>query len=113
MADVKTVIYSERERDRLHLLLSLSNQIVSKLDIGDFFDALAGNLREIEGWEYSIVLLPESASRLRVQLVGGNGNRGELKKGMDVPIEGTPAGNVYRSGQPEFFRFADLPPGCG
>jgi formate hydrogenlyase transcriptional activator len=99
-----------RERDRLHLLLSLSNQIVSRLDIRDFFDALAASLREIEGWEYSAVLLPESAGRLRIQLIGGSGSRGELKKGMDVPIEGTTAGNVYRSGQPEFFRFADLPP---
>jgi formate hydrogenlyase transcriptional activator len=100
----------ERERDRLHLLLSLSHQIVSKLDISDFFDALTDILREIEGWEYPAVLLPESASRLRVRLVGGSGNKGELKEGLSLPIEGTPAGNVYRSGQPEFFRFADLPP---
>jgi formate hydrogenlyase transcriptional activator len=100
----------ERERDRLHLLLSLSNQIVSKLDIGDFFDALTDILREIEGWEYPAVLLPESASRLRIRLVGGSGNKGELKEGLSVPVEGTPAGNVYRSGQPELFRFADLPP---
>jgi formate hydrogenlyase transcriptional activator len=98
------------ERDRLRLLLSVSHQIASHLDLPELFTALVTSLRELEGWEYSAILLPESASRLRIHLVGGSGSSGELKKGMGVPIEGTSAGNVYRSGQPEFFRFADLPP---
>lgn len=95
-----------RERDRLRLLLDLSNIFVSKLGLKDFFDALAGSLREVEGWEYSIVALPESPDRLRIQLVGGN--KSALTIGSGVPIEGTFAGEVYRSGQLQLFSTADL-----
>lgn len=98
----------QRERDRLRLLLNLNNQFVPKLNIRSFFGALAESLREIEGWEYSAILLPESENRLQIHLVGGS--TGALKEGTNVPIEGTIAGNVYRSGQPELFRLADLPP---
>lgn len=98
----------QQERDRLRLLLDVSNTFVSKLSLHDFFDALAESLREIEDWEYSFVALPESAARLKVHLVGGS--TGELKVGTSVPIGGTIAGDVYRSGQLQFFRIADLLP---
>jgi formate hydrogenlyase transcriptional activator len=98
----------ERERDRLRLLLDLNNKFVSKLNIRDFFDALAATLHDLEGWEYSFVALPESGDDLKVHLVGDS--TGELKLGTNVPIEGTVAGNVYRTGQTQFFRVADLPP---
>jgi PAS domain S-box-containing protein len=98
----------ERERDRLRLLLDLSNVFVPKLSLSDFFDAFAEGLREIEGWEYSFVALPESVSSLTVHLVGGS--TGELKAGTIVPIEGTFVGDAYRSGQFKFFRVADLHP---
>jgi formate hydrogenlyase transcriptional activator len=97
-----------RERDRLRLLLDLSNTFVSKLGLHDFFDALAEGLRQVEGWEYSFVALSESVDHLKVQLVGGGA--GELRVGTSLPIEGTIAGHVYRSGQFEFFRVADLLP---
>jgi formate hydrogenlyase transcriptional activator len=96
----------QRERDRLRLLLDLNNAFVSKLDIRDFFSALATSLREVEGWVYPAILLPGAESNhLHIYLGGG-----PLKEGMSVPIEGTAVGKVYRSGQPEFFRMADLPP---
>ena len=98
----------ERERDRLRLLLDLSNAFVPKLSLGDFFDSFAESLREIEGWEYSFVALPESAASLKLHLVGGS--TGELKAGMIVPVDGTFIGDTYRSGQFVFFRVADLHP---
>jgi len=98
----------EQERDRLRLLLDLSNAFVPKLSLGDFFDAFAESLREIEGWEYSFVALPESAATLKLHLVGGS--TGELKAGTILPIEGTFVGDAYRSGQFHFFRVADLHP---
>ena len=98
----------QRERDRLRLLLDLNNNFVSKLSLHEFFDALAESLRQIEGWEYSFVALPESTAHLKLALVGGG--KGGLKVGMPIPIEGTVVGDVYRSGQAQFFRRADLPP---
>jgi PAS domain S-box-containing protein len=98
----------EQERDRLRLLLDLSNAFVPKLSLSDFFDAFAESLREIEGWEHSFVALPESAASLKLHLVGGS--TGELKAGMIVPVEGTFVGDAYRSGQFNFFRIADLHP---
>jgi formate hydrogenlyase transcriptional activator len=96
----------QRERDRLRLLLDLNNTFASKLSLHDFFHALAESLREIEGWEYSFVALPESPGDLKVHLVGAS--TGELRVGTTIPIKGTIAGDVYRSGQPQFFRIADL-----
>ena len=93
--------------ERLRLLLDLNKKFVSKLDIHDFFEALSIGLHAIEGWEYSFVALPESTKELKLHLVGPG--MGELMVGMNLPIEGTVVGEVYRSGQPEFFRIAELP----
>jgi formate hydrogenlyase transcriptional activator len=95
----------EQERDRMR---HLSNAFVPKLSLRNFFDAVAESLREIEGWEYSFVALPESAASLKLHLVGGS--TGELKAGTIVPIEGTFVGDAYRLGQFQFFRVADLHP---
>jgi formate hydrogenlyase transcriptional activator len=96
------------ERDRLRLLLSVSLQIASHLNLGDLFNALATSLREMEGWEYSFVALPESADYLKIHLVGPG--MGKPSVGTDLPVEGTFAGKAYRSGKPDFFRVADLRP---
>jgi formate hydrogenlyase transcriptional activator len=96
------------ERDRLRLLLSVSLQIASHLEVSELFSALAASLRELEGWEYSFIALPESADYLKVHLVGPS--MGELSVGTNLPVEGTFAGKAYRFGKPEFFRVADLRP---
>ena len=97
----------QRERDRLRLLLDLNQKFVSKLEIRDFFSALATSLREVEGWLYSAILLPDPESRhLQIYL----GGQGTLKKGARIRIEDTISGEAYRSGQPVLFRFEDLPP---
>jgi formate hydrogenlyase transcriptional activator len=97
-----------RERDRLRLLLDLSNQIASHLELPDLFGALADSLRELEGWEYSAILLPEAAGKhLRIYLNVGGG--GVLKEGMSVPLDGGMTGRTYRSGEPAIFGLQDLP----
>ena len=99
----------QRERDRLRLLLDLNNSLVSKLSLQEVFDALAESLSEIEGWEYSFIALPESATDLKLHLVGG-GKDAALRAGMNIPIEGSVVGEVYRSGKLQLFRVADLRP---
>jgi len=96
------------ERDRLRLLLSVSLQIASHLEVHELFSALAASLRELEGWEYSFIALPGSADYLKIHLIGPG--MGELRVGTDMPVEGTFAGKAYRLGKPEFFRVADLSP---
>jgi len=95
-----------RERDRLRLLLSVSHQIASHLHLRELFTALATGLRELEGWEYSFVALPESANHLKIHLVVPS--MGQLSAGMNLPVEGTFAGKVYGSGKPEFFHVSEL-----
>ena len=97
-----------RERDRLRLLLDLNTQFISKLELPDFFVALAMGLRRVDGWESAAILLPEpSTNNLRLYLAEGI-VAPSVKVGTLIPLEPTIAGKVYKSGQAEMFRFGDL-----
>jgi formate hydrogenlyase transcriptional activator len=100
------------ERDRLRLLLDLNHQLISKLDLRDFAEAVLDGLSRVAGWEWGTVLLPEPDSdRLTIYLHRGGALTGGslIEEGATIPIEGTLCGKVYRSGQPATFRTRDLP----
>jgi formate hydrogenlyase transcriptional activator len=98
----------QRERDRLRLLLDLNHYFISKLEVREFFAAVADGLRQVEGWNSSTLLLPEPGTNLlRVYLNVGTLMQAEAK--MVVPIDSSVSGAVYRSGEPLVFSFAELP----
>ncbi|HEY6248785.1 MAG TPA: sigma 54-interacting transcriptional regulator [Candidatus Angelobacter sp.] len=102
----------ERERDRLRLLLNLSHQFISKLEFRDFLDATLTGLRQLAGWEWSMIFLPDSSGeRLRVYVT--RGIKTPMEEGATIPIEGSLQGRVYRSGQYEMFLTENLPAICG
>lgn len=97
----------QQERDRLRLLLELNHQFISKLELRDFLNAVLDGLNRRVGWEWATILLPASASdQLTVYL---NLDTDLFREGTTVPIEGTLAGQVYRSGLPLAFYAEDLP----
>jgi formate hydrogenlyase transcriptional activator len=98
----------QRERDRLRLLLELNHHFVSKLEIREFFAAVANGLNQVEGWKSATILLPDASGR-RLQDYLNAGNLKPAEERLSLPIEGTMSGKVFRSGQPAIFRFEDLP----
>jgi formate hydrogenlyase transcriptional activator len=100
----------QQERDRLRLLLDLNHQFASKLDVGEFFDALLDGLRRLAGWQWASILLPEPASHgLKVYLSPDNAY---LREGETLSIDGSLQGEVYRWRKPVAFRIEDLPALC-
>ena len=98
----------QRERDRLRLLLDLNLHFISKLELHDFFEAVAEGLRRVEGWDGAAILLPEpSTNDLRLYLTQGIGDP-PVKVGTLVPIDDTISGKVYKSREPEMFRFDEI-----
>ncbi len=99
----------QQERDRLRILLELNRRFASKLDVREFFNALLAAVRELTGWQFATILLPESDSKLRVHLSPENAY---LREGLTIPIEGSLQGRVYRSGKPVAFNVEELPKLC-
>ncbi len=99
----------QQERDRLRILVDLNRRFASKLDIREFFDAVLAAVRELTGWQWATILLPDSSSQLRVHLSPENAY---LREGLTIPIEGSLQGEVYRSGKPVSFNIGELPQLC-
>ena len=96
----------ERERDRLRFLLDINHQFISKLDIGDFFNAASSGLRQLEGWERATLTVPEpSTNTLRIYLHAGSA----VLQDIVGPLEGTVSGKVCKSRQPLIFHVDELP----
>jgi formate hydrogenlyase transcriptional activator len=98
----------QQQHDRLRLLLDFNYQFISKLDLIDFLDAVLDGLCGLDRWEWGSILLPvPHSAELRVYRSRGTEL---LTEGTTIPLEGTLAGQVYRSGQTIAFCAGDFPP---
>lgn len=95
------------DRDRLRLLLDLNRQIVSKLELRGFLEAMFDGLTRLASWEWAMALLPETGSDRLVVYV--NRDTEFFPEGTTVPIDSTLAGRVYSSAKPVVFSTQDLP----
>src|SRR5580692_8001475 len=87
----------QRERDRLRLLLEISNRVTSRLDLRQVVEALATNLFKVMQCDVSALLLPDSESgQLRVNNLYNSDVRGPFREGSFVPMEGSISGQVLR-----------------
>ena len=81
------------ERDRLHLLLEVSNAVVSNLTLKDLFMTVSACLRRFFNHDFaSIVLRDEETGQLRVYALDAPTPNGVLNEGTLLPMEGTPPG---------------------
>jgi len=99
---------AERERDRLRVLLEITNTLVSELDIRDLFPSIIACLRRAVPHEYSsLVLLDADTDRLRLhaRVFEGDfkGNQEIMQEGATAPIDETPAGKAVESKRAELF----------
>jgi len=87
----------QRERDRLRLLLEITNGVTSRLDLRQVVEALSTNLFRAMQCDVSALLLPDSESgALRVTILHNSGARGPFREGSLVAMNGSISGHVLR-----------------
>ena len=97
------------EKDRLKLLLELTNNVVSNLEIRDVLKAVIANVRQVMRSDFAGVGLPDSdGGRLRVYALAFAGD-GTLSENESLPTEETVPSRVFRTGNIWVGKIQDLP----
>src|SRR5262249_51778373 len=92
------------ERDRLSLLLEVTNSTTSKLDLPGLVEALSTNLLRVTRSDFCALLLPNADSEeLRLTTLYNPESRGSLLDGMMIPIRGSICGKAFRTGKAQYF----------
>jgi formate hydrogenlyase transcriptional activator len=93
-----------RERDRLHLLLEITNSMTSRLDLRRLMDVLSTNLLSVTRCDFCALLLPDADSdELRVTILYNPESRGAITGGAIVPLRGSICGKAFRTGKSQHF----------
>ena len=88
------------ERDRLRLLLEVSESIASHRDLNELFRDLAKRLPRIVPFDYINLVLHDGArNTMRLHLLAVPDDS-TFKAGMEFPIEESPGGLVWKTQQP-------------
>jgi formate hydrogenlyase transcriptional activator len=89
-----------QERDRLRLLLEITNSTKSKLDLGHLLEALSTNLLGVTRSDFCALLLPHADSgHLQVNVLYNPGSRGFIREGAIIPIKGSTCGKAFVTGK--------------
>jgi formate hydrogenlyase transcriptional activator len=90
-----------RERDRLQVLLEITNTLVSELDIRDLFPSITACLRRAVPHEYaSLALRVPGTDQLRVHALVFDGPGAVLQEGATAALNETPAGEAVETRRP-------------
>jgi formate hydrogenlyase transcriptional activator len=90
-----------RERDRLQVLLEITNVLVSELDIRELFPSITACLRRVMPSEYSsLALLDKSGGVLKNHALVFEGNPAIIPQGATAALEETPAGRAVETRRP-------------
>jgi formate hydrogenlyase transcriptional activator len=96
------------ERDRLRLLLEITNSTTSKLDLPGLVEALSTNLLSVTRCDFCALLLPDSGrDNLRLITLYNPETQGGLSDGTIVPIHGSICGKVFRTGKTQHINHID------
>src|SRR5258707_4583518 len=94
-----------REKDRLKLLLDMTNTLVSNLKPRDLLRAISASIRQDMHCDVVGVWLPDSERRqLRQWAMDFPESKGFVKEDMLRPMEGTEIGDVLQTGKPFVLR---------
>src|SRR5262245_25754378 len=98
-----------RERDRIRLLLELNNAVVSHLELGDLVKTISASLLGILPHDAAGIALYEPEHNLLREYVNVAYKRFDnFQQGEAIPLEGTPAGQVFTTGRPLLIKRPDL-----
>jgi len=97
------------ERDRLRLLLEINNAVVSHLDLKELVKTVSASLRDIMPHDAAgIALYEPGLNQLREYSNVSYGKLDAFREGDTIPLDGTPAGQVFLTGQPLLIRRPNL-----
>lgn len=92
---------SERLQDRLKLILDLTNQVVSNLELSELLRAISVSVRRVMACDAAAVMLPDAEGKcLRVHALDFPDSKGIFTEAAQVPIEGTMPGDAFQTGKP-------------
>jgi formate hydrogenlyase transcriptional activator len=90
-----------RERDRLKVLLEITNVLVSELDIRELFPSITACLRRVMPSEYSsLALLDQGAGVLKNHALVFEGNPAIIPQGATAALDESPAGRAVETRRP-------------
>src|ERR1700674_2471764 len=93
---------SRTAQEQLKLLLDLTNSVVSTLDLRELLRSVSGNLRRVMSCDLAGVGVPEAEDKkhLRLYALDFPDSKGFVREEVLIPLEGTPPGMVFKSGDP-------------
>lgn len=92
---------SERLQDRLKLILDLTNQVVSNLELNELLHTISASVRRVMGCDAAALMLPEKDGKhLRVHALDFPDSKGIFTEGGLVPIDGSMPGDSFKNGVP-------------
>jgi formate hydrogenlyase transcriptional activator len=98
-----------RERDRLQVLLEVNNVLVSTRELRELFRGIVSSLEKVIHHDYTSLALRDSASGvLKIHALDFSNNPAFFDQEITVPLESTPSGICFTTGQPQLFRGAEL-----
>ncbi len=90
-----------RERDRLRVVLDVTNAMVANLDLRDLFRAVSELLRRLIKHEYaSLVLVDPVKGQLRLEALDFPGGDSQIHEAQSPSAEDSPAAGAMRTRQP-------------
>ena len=93
----------QRERDRLRLLLEITNSMTSKLDLRRLVEALSTDLLRVTRCDFCSLLLPDAdTGELRMTILYNPEPRGYVCDGI-IPIHGSLCGKAFWTGRTQHF----------
>src|SRR5262245_9373872 len=99
----------ERKLDHLRLMLRVTNTVVSRLNLQELLDVISATICEEMGCDTAGVGLYDQKSEQLIafstQFPPGHPFR---EMGVEIPLEGSPGGLAFTSGQPVFLDKPDL-----
>ncbi len=99
---------AERERKRHQLLLEINNAVISHLDLEQLVKTISGTLRDIMPHEAAgIARYEPEFNHLREYTNVGYNEVNAFRVGDTIPLEGTPAGDVFTTGKPMLLKRPD------
>ncbi|MGH9667247.1 MAG: sigma 54-interacting transcriptional regulator, partial [Bryobacteraceae bacterium] len=100
--DALNFLASKRAQERLQLLLDLTNQVVSNLELRDLLRAISVSIRRVMQCDGVGVALPDAESnRLRIYALDFPESKGTIQEGILTPAEeASGAARAMRSGEP-------------
>ncbi len=92
---------SQRAQERLKLLLELTNQVVSNLELRELLRTVSASVRRVMNCDVVGVMLPHSdGQQLQVYALDFPDGRGFFREETLIPIEGSHPGEAFRTGKP-------------